>query len=108
MGLAMADLVPVAYCLVGIGVVISRSILLFNALKWLVLAGGDRHPSAVHQRPISGNFALGRSSDGGNFGGVRAAASGFAQRVNHKTYRWTIARQANFGSASIRFQRHGS
>ncbi|MBD3880253.1 LysE family transporter [Phormidium tenue FACHB-886] len=35
MGLAAGDLVHVAYCLVGIGVVISRSILLFNALKWL-------------------------------------------------------------------------
>lgn len=35
LGLAAGDLVHVAYCLVGIGVVISKSILLFNLIKWL-------------------------------------------------------------------------
>lgn len=34
-GLAVGDLVHVTYCLVGIGVIISKSLLLFNLLKWL-------------------------------------------------------------------------
>ncbi len=34
-GLALGDAVHVGYCLVGVAVVISRSILLFNAIKWL-------------------------------------------------------------------------
>lgn len=34
-GLAAGDLVHVTYCLVGIGVIISKSLLLFNLLKWL-------------------------------------------------------------------------
>ncbi len=34
-GLAAGNLVHVTYCLIGIGVIISRSILLFNTLKWL-------------------------------------------------------------------------
>lgn len=35
LGLALGDLVHIAYCLVGIGVVISQSIVLFNVLKWV-------------------------------------------------------------------------
>lgn len=35
LGVGLGILVHVAYCLVGIGVVISQSILLFNAIKWL-------------------------------------------------------------------------
>lgn len=34
-GLAAGNCVHVTYCLVGIGVIISESILLFNAIKWL-------------------------------------------------------------------------
>lgn len=34
-GMAVGSLVHITYCLVGIGVIISKSILLFNALKWL-------------------------------------------------------------------------
>ena len=34
-GLALGDAVHVAYCLVGVAVVISRSILLFNIIKWV-------------------------------------------------------------------------
>ena len=34
-GLAAGNLVHATYCLVGIGLVISRSIVLFNAIKWL-------------------------------------------------------------------------
>jgi len=34
-GLALGNLVHISYCLVGIGVLISRSILLFNLIKWL-------------------------------------------------------------------------
>lgn len=34
-GMALASLIHVAYCLLGIGLIISQSILLFNALKWL-------------------------------------------------------------------------
>ena len=34
-GLALGNCVHVTYCLVGIGVLISRSILLFNTVKWL-------------------------------------------------------------------------
>jgi RhtB (resistance to homoserine/threonine) family protein len=33
-GLALGNLLHASYCLVGIGVVISRSIVLFNAIKW--------------------------------------------------------------------------
>lgn len=34
LGLALGDAVHVLYCLVGIAVIISESILLFNAIKW--------------------------------------------------------------------------
>jgi len=34
-GLAAGNLVHATYCLVGIGVIISRSILLFNTIKWI-------------------------------------------------------------------------
>lgn len=34
-GLAAGNLVHATYCLVGIGLVISRSLVLFNAIKWL-------------------------------------------------------------------------
>ncbi|MBD2459581.1 LysE family transporter [Oscillatoria sp. FACHB-1407] len=34
-GLAVGDLIHIAYCLVGIGVLIAQSILLFNIIKWL-------------------------------------------------------------------------
>jgi RhtB (resistance to homoserine/threonine) family protein len=34
-GLAAGNLVHITYCLVGIGVLISQSILLFNVVKWL-------------------------------------------------------------------------
>ncbi len=34
-GVAAGILVHVAYCLLGIGILISRSILLFNAIKWI-------------------------------------------------------------------------
>jgi threonine/homoserine/homoserine lactone efflux protein len=34
-GLALGDAMHVSYCLVGIAVVISRSILLFDAIKWV-------------------------------------------------------------------------
>jgi RhtB (resistance to homoserine/threonine) family protein len=34
-GLAAGNCVHVTYCLIGIGVIISESILLFNAIKWL-------------------------------------------------------------------------
>jgi len=34
-GLALGDAVHVAYCLVGIAVIISQSILLFSAIKWV-------------------------------------------------------------------------
>jgi RhtB (resistance to homoserine/threonine) family protein len=34
-GLAAGNLVHIAYCLVGIGVLISRSIALFNIVKWI-------------------------------------------------------------------------
>ncbi len=34
-GLTAGNLVHITYCLVGIAVLVSRSILLFNALKWL-------------------------------------------------------------------------
>lgn len=34
-GMALASCIHVAYCLLGIGLIISQSILLFNALKWL-------------------------------------------------------------------------
>lgn len=34
-GLAIADLIHTTYCLIGIGVVISQSVLLFNLLKWI-------------------------------------------------------------------------
>ncbi|MBD2088724.1 LysE family transporter [Microcoleus sp. FACHB-1515] len=35
LGLAIGDLLHVAFWLIGLGVLISRSILLFNTLKWL-------------------------------------------------------------------------
>ena len=35
LGLALGDLVHVSYCLIGIGVLIARSIVLFNVLKWV-------------------------------------------------------------------------
>ncbi len=34
-GLALGNLVHITYCLIGIGVLISKSILLFNVIKWL-------------------------------------------------------------------------
>jgi RhtB (resistance to homoserine/threonine) family protein len=34
-GLAVGDLVHATYCLVGIGLIISKSIVLFNVIKWL-------------------------------------------------------------------------
>ncbi|MDD2899895.1 MAG: LysE family transporter [Desulfuromonadaceae bacterium] len=34
-GLAFGNLIHIAYCLVGIGLLISKSILLFNIVKWL-------------------------------------------------------------------------
>jgi len=34
-GVALGSLIHVTYCLLGIGVIISQSILLFNMLKWL-------------------------------------------------------------------------
>jgi len=34
-GLAVGNLVHISYCLVGIGVLISKSILLFNIIKWI-------------------------------------------------------------------------
>ena len=34
-GLALGNLVHITYCLIGIGVLISQSIMLFNAIKWL-------------------------------------------------------------------------
>lgn len=34
-GLALGNLTHITYCLVGIGVLISQSILLFNVVKWL-------------------------------------------------------------------------
>jgi RhtB (resistance to homoserine/threonine) family protein len=34
-GLAMGNLVHATYCLIGIGVIITQSILLFNTVKWL-------------------------------------------------------------------------
>jgi len=34
-GLALGNLVHITYCLIGIGVLISKSILLFNIVKWL-------------------------------------------------------------------------
>ncbi|QYO62014.1 LysE family transporter [Leptolyngbya sp. 7M] len=35
LGLAIADLIHMSYCLVGIGVIISQSILAFTLLKWI-------------------------------------------------------------------------
>ncbi|NEQ26008.1 MAG: LysE family transporter, partial [Microcoleus sp. SIO2G3] len=35
LGLALGDLIHVGFWLIGLGVLISRSILLFNTLKWL-------------------------------------------------------------------------
>ncbi|WNZ22914.1 LysE family transporter [Leptolyngbya sp. NK1-12] len=35
LGLSIADLIHMTYCLIGIGVVISQSILVFTLLKWL-------------------------------------------------------------------------
>lgn len=35
LGLAGGNLVHITYCLVGIGVIITKSILLFNTIKWL-------------------------------------------------------------------------
>jgi RhtB (resistance to homoserine/threonine) family protein len=34
-GLAIADVIHMSYCLIGIGVIISQSILAFNILKWI-------------------------------------------------------------------------
>lgn len=34
-GLALGNLVHITYCLIGIGVLISQSIMLFNTIKWL-------------------------------------------------------------------------
>ncbi len=34
-GLALGNLVHITYCLIGIGMLISRSILLFNTVKWM-------------------------------------------------------------------------
>lgn len=35
LGLALGNLVHITYCLLGIGVLISRSILLFNVIRWI-------------------------------------------------------------------------
>lgn len=35
LGVGLGSIIHVTYCLLGIGVIISQSILLFNALKWL-------------------------------------------------------------------------
>lgn len=35
MGITVGHIVHATYCLVGIGAIISRSILLFNIIKWL-------------------------------------------------------------------------
>lgn len=34
-GIATGSLIHIVYCLIGIGVIISKSILLFNTLKWI-------------------------------------------------------------------------
>ena len=60
-GLALGDAVHVAYCLLGIAVVISQSILLFNVIKWagaayLIFIGikslrAKRHNPVEAERP---------------------------------------------------------
>ena len=35
LGLSFADLIHMTYCLIGIGVIISKSILVFTLLKWI-------------------------------------------------------------------------
>lgn len=37
-GIATGSLIHIVYCLIGIGVIISKSILLFNTLKWIGVA----------------------------------------------------------------------
>lgn len=61
-GLAAGNCVHVTYCLVGIGVIISESILLFNAIKWLgaaylIYVGIKSLQAQRHQPIISENSA---------------------------------------------------
>lgn len=74
-GLALGNLVHIAYCLVGIGVLISKSILLFNIIKWigagyLIFLGFK----ALRSQPLPNTED---SSVVSEFGAIPAMRSGF-------------------------------
>jgi RhtB (resistance to homoserine/threonine) family protein len=64
-GLAMGNLIHIAYCLVGIGVLISQSMVLFTVVKWLgasylaylgIRSLGAQSHASVKQSPIGSDF----------------------------------------------------
>ena len=72
-GVAAGILVHVTYCLLGIGVVIARSILLFNAIKWI---------GALYLVYIGWKALTGSSSHG--------ELDAVAERKDQPWYRWFL------------------
>lgn len=79
-GLALGDAVHVCYCLVGIAVVISQSILLFNVVKWAGAAYlvyvGLRSLLARKRRPVEAGDDAG-GGPGRGMSPLSAVRSGF-------------------------------
>ena len=75
-GLALGDAVHVAYCLLGIAVVISQSILLFNVIKWAGAAYlifiGIKSLRAARQDPTPTDHSDATREPMGTFAAIRS------------------------------------
>lgn len=70
-GLAAGNLVHATYCLIGIGLVISRSIVLFDAIKWL----GAAYLIYIGIRSLGAKPHADDSHEGGRASGMSRAAA---------------------------------